>query len=67
MKFVWIILAAIGGVLAIVFVLKSDYDKAFIAAAAGAACWFLNYRVQMRELVKSNEPGKEQIETDDEE
>lgn len=69
MKLVWIILAAVGAVLAIVFVLKGDYDKAFIAAAAGAVCWFLNYRVQVRELVRSNEQGKteDQIDTNDEE
>lgn len=69
MKLVWIILAGLGAVLAVVFVLKGDYDKAFIAAAAGAVCWFLNYRVQVRELVRSNEQGKteEQIETNDEE
>ncbi len=69
MKLVWIILAALGAILAVVFVLKGDYDKAFIAAAAGAVCWFLNYRVQVRELVRSNEQAgtEKEIETNDEE
>jgi hypothetical protein len=68
-KLVWIILAATGAILAVVFVLRGDYDKAFISAAAGAVCWFLNYRVQVRELVRSNDQGKkeESIETNDEE
>jgi hypothetical protein len=45
---------AIAGVCAVcagVFLLKRDFDKAFIVAAAGAVAWFLNYRVQMREIV----------------
>lgn len=69
MKAVWIILAAAAALLAVFFALRSDYDKAFIAAAAGAACWFLNYRVQMKEFVRSNEPEPEEepTETDDEE
>jgi len=48
-KVVWIILAATGGVLAAVFVFRGDFEKAFVAAAAGAVCWFLNYRVQLKE------------------
>ena len=69
MNRLWIILAAIGAILAVVFVTRSDYDKAFIAAAAGAVCWFLNYRVQMKELVVSNETrtDEESIESDNEE
>lgn len=69
MKVVWIILAAVGAILAVVFVFRNDYDKAFIAAAAGAVCWFLNYRVQMKELVVNNdrEKAKEVIDSDDEE
>lgn len=69
MKVVWIILAAVGAILAVVFVFRNDYDKAFIAAAAGAVCWFLNYRVQLKELVVSNdrEKAEEVIDSDDEE
>ena len=69
MKLVWIVLAAVGAILAVVFVFRNDYDKAFIAAAAGAVCWFLNYRVQMKELVVSNdrEKAEEVIDSDDEE
>jgi hypothetical protein len=68
-KVVWITLAAVGAILAVVFVFQNDYDKAFIAAAAGAVCWFLNYRVQMKELVVNNdrEKAEEVIDSDDEE
>jgi hypothetical protein len=42
------ILAGVGGVLAATFVFLGDHEKAFVAAAAGAVCWFLNYRQQLR-------------------
>jgi hypothetical protein len=49
----WIILAAAAGVIAVTFAIRDDYDKAFIAAAAGAVCWFLNYRQQLRQRIAS--------------
>jgi hypothetical protein len=61
----WIILAAALGVAAIYFVIVADYEKAFVAAAAGAVCWFLNYRQQIKESLrkedesKDNEPDEE--------
>ena len=53
MKAVWMILAGVGGVLAAVFVFRGDFEKAFVAAAAGAVCWILNYRWQLRESLAS--------------
>ena len=67
MKAVWMTLAAIGGVLAAVFVFRGDYEKAFVAAAGGAICWFLNYRVQLKErLASRNEENEENEESDEE-
>ncbi|HEV8427289.1 MAG TPA: hypothetical protein VGQ41_05215 [Pyrinomonadaceae bacterium] len=67
MKTIWIILAAIGGVLAAVFVFRGDFEKAFVAAAAGAVCWFLNYRVQLKNrLASRNEEDGENEESDEE-
>jgi len=61
------ILAATGGVLAGVFVFRGDFEKAFVAAAAGAVCWFLNYRVQLKErLASRNEENEENEESDEE-
>ena len=51
MKTLWIILAAAGGVIAVVLVFRGDYEKAFVAAAAGAVCWILNYRTHLRETL----------------
>ena len=54
-------MAALGGVVAVVLVLLENYDKAFVAAAAGAVCWFLSYRQQVRATLAGEE------EVDDEE
>jgi hypothetical protein len=60
-------LAATGGVLAAVFVFRGDYEKAFVAAAGGAVCWFLNYRVQLKErLASRNDENEENGESDEE-
>ena len=53
-------MAAACVVVAVFFVFRDDYDKAFVAATAGAVCWFLNYRQQLREtLPKENEEDEE--------
>jgi hypothetical protein len=59
------LLAAAGGVLAAVFVFREDYEKAFVAAAAGAVCWFLNYRWHLHERLASRD--KPNHEDEDEE
>lgn len=53
------ILAALGGLLAAFFVFREDFDKAFVAAAGGAVCWFLNYRQQLREKLPKEEDDQE--------
>lgn len=52
------------GLLAVYFVFRENYDNAFVAAAAGAVCWFLNYRQNIRESMPKEE---EDDEPDDEE
>jgi len=58
-KKIWIILAAALGVVAVYFVIAADYEKAFIAAAAGAVCWFLNYRQQIKESLHKEDESKD--------
>ena len=65
MNTLWMILAGVGGVIAVVFVFRGDYEKAFVAAAAGAVCWFLNYRQQVRATLPSED--EENQEDEDEE
>lgn len=61
------ILAGIGGLIAAVFVFRGDYDKAFVAAAAGAVCWFLNYRSDLRDRLASRDEANDKDEDSDEE
>ena len=65
MKTLFIILAAAGGVIAVVLVFRGDYEKAFVAATAGAVCWILNYRQHLRETLNSRD--EENQEDEDEE
>jgi len=62
-KIFWLIMAGVCGVTAAFFVFGNDYEKAFIAAAAGAVCWFLNYRQQLKE----SWPKEDEDEKSDEE
>jgi hypothetical protein len=59
------ILAAACGALAAFFAITNDFEKAFVAATAGAICWFLNYRQKLRERLpredESDEESDEEI------
>jgi hypothetical protein len=59
------IMAAAGGLLAAFFVFREDFDKAFVAAAGGAVCWFLNYRQQIREKLPQEEDEEATDEDED--
>lgn len=59
------IFAGVGGVVAVVFVFRGDYEKAFVAATAGAVCWILNYRWQLRESLASREEQEQEDEDDE--
>ena len=61
------ILAGACGVLAVYFVVWENYANAFVAAAAGAVCWLLNYRQQLRQWVRKDDEQKEEDEQPDEE
>jgi len=63
-KTLGMLLAGLGGVLAVVFVFRGDYENAFVAAAGGAVCWILNYRWQLRESLARHD---EEIEEDEDE
>jgi preprotein translocase subunit SecF len=44
------IIAGLCITVAAVSLLRRDFDTAFVAAAIGMISWFLNYRIQMKEL-----------------
>jgi hypothetical protein len=62
MKLFWMILAGLGGIVAVLFVFRDDYEKAFVAAAAGAVCWFLQYRQQLKESLPDEQEQSEEDE-----
>ena len=51
MKPLWLIISLLCIAVALVFLIRSDFDKALILAAIGAVAWFLNYRAQMKDLI----------------
>ena len=61
------IVAGACGLLAVYFVVKENYENAFVAAAAGAVCWFLSYRQQIRESLPKEDDDEEEVEEPDEE
>jgi hypothetical protein len=61
------ILAAVGGVVAVFLVLQENYDKAFVAAVAGAVCWFLSYRQQVRATLASEDEEIEEVDEESDE
>ena len=60
-------MSAVGAVVAVFMVLQENYDKAFVAAAAGAVCWFLSYRQQVRATLASEDEQMQDDEESDEE
>jgi hypothetical protein len=60
-------MSALGAVVAVFMVLREKYDMAFVAAAAGAVCWFLSYRQQVRATLASEEEPMQDDEESDEE
>ncbi len=44
--------------MALFFAFQEDYEKAFVAAAGGAVCWFLHYRQQLRESLTAREKSE---------
>jgi len=66
------ILAGICIAVAAFFLLRSDFNAAFVIAALGMVAWFLNYRAQMKEIIaaanlqeKSSEGEEESCEDSD--
>jgi uncharacterized membrane protein YccC len=62
-KRMWTILAGVFAFAALVLFLRHDYDKAFVCAALGAVGWFLGYRIQIKAMVRANEPPEDSEES----
>lgn len=45
------ILAGVCIIVAAFFLLRRDFNTAFVIAVLGLVSWFLNYRIQMKEII----------------
>ena len=63
MKIFWMIAAGICIAVAAFFLVRRDFNTAFVVAALGMIFWFLNYRAQMKEVIAAadaeNDKGEE--------
>lgn len=50
MKIFWLVIAGLCIIAAAFFLLRRDFNTAFVVAALGLVSWFLNYRIQMKEI-----------------
>jgi hypothetical protein len=66
----WNIAAVICLFIAAFFLLRENYNAAFVAATLGAVAWFMNYRNQLRgtiiEPAETSEMDEDDFEDDDE-
>ena len=60
MKLFWLIVAGGCVVVAAVFLLQGDFDRAFVVAAVGMVAWFINYRMQVREKLTATDAAQEE-------
>ena len=68
---IWTIASILCLIAAAIFVLRENYDAAFVLAALGAIAWILNYRFQIRGTINeetgTTEDERDASEDDDEE
>lgn len=48
MKSIWTIVSILCLIAAAIFLVRDNFDTAFVLATLGAIAWFLNYRSQLR-------------------
>jgi len=69
MKKLWVPIAAVFGLVAIVLFVQLKFEAAFVVAALGAVAWFLNYRAQIKDQLEDEldyEPIDEGFKSDEE-
>lgn len=66
MKAFWMIVAGICIAVAAFFMVRRDFNTAFVVAALGMIFWFLNYRAQMKEVIAAADAEADKGEEPDE-
>jgi hypothetical protein len=65
-KLFWLMVAGASVAVAGGLLLRGDFDRAFVVAAAGMVAWFLNYRMQVKEKLAAMDAAQEEnIEVND--
>lgn len=68
---IWTIASIVCLIAAAIFLLRENYDAAFVLAALGSLAWILNYRFQIRgkinEETGTTEDARDASDEDDEE
>jgi hypothetical protein len=54
-KLLWIVIAGLCIVIAAFMALQGRLEAAFVIAALGIVAWFLNYRMQMKDVIAAAE------------
>jgi uncharacterized membrane protein YhfC len=67
MQLFWMIVAAVAIVVAAIFLLRREFNTAFVVAVIGAVAWFLNYRGQMQAVKARIDREREANAIEDEE
>ena len=47
-----------------VFLLRGDFDRAFVVAAVGMVAWFLNYRMQVKAALAAKDSDQDENDGD---
>ncbi|HEY7785724.1 MAG TPA: hypothetical protein VIB00_13415 [Pyrinomonadaceae bacterium] len=55
LKLFWMIIAGLAIATATVLLFMRDFTTAFVVAAIGLIAWFLNYRMQMKDVLLAAE------------
>ena len=65
MNTVWLVIAGCCITVAGVFLLRGNFDAAFVVAVLGMVAWFLNYRTQVQKTLNAEDAtDEEENETD---
>lgn len=65
MKLLWITLSVVSVVAAALLLARGNLDAAFVVATIGAVCWFLNYRIQLKEVTRPADLEREREDSDE--
>lgn len=60
MKIFWMIVAGICIAVAAFYMVRRDFNAAFVVAALGMIFWFLNYRAQMKEVIAAADAANDE-------